>query len=63
MSETGSGLDEAGQKLVSAANHLRAADHDLRMLLTLLRQQGREVPAQVEDVISLLSDALAVLDS
>lgn len=63
MSTTGSGsVDEAGQKLVSAANHLRAADHDLRMLLTLLRQQNREVPPEIEDVISLLADALTVID-
>lgn len=64
MSEaTGSGIDEAGQRLVNAANHLRAADQDLRMLLTLLRQQKREVPPTVEDAISLVADALAVLDS
>jgi hypothetical protein len=64
MSATGgSGIDEAGQKLVSAANHLHAADHDLRMLLTLLRQQKREVPPAVEDAIALLADALSVLES
>jgi hypothetical protein len=60
---TGTGIDEAGQRLVSAANHLRAADQDLRMLLTLLRQQHREVPPTVEDTIALVADALSVLDS
>lgn len=64
MSATaGNGIDEAGQKLVSAANHLRAADQDLRMLLTLLRQQHREVPPGVEDAIAIVADALDVLDS
>jgi hypothetical protein len=64
MSATGgSGIDEAGQKLVNAANHLRAADQDLRMLLTLLRQQKRDVPPSVEDAIALVADALAVLDT
>lgn len=64
MSATGgSGIDEAGQKLVNAANHLRAADQDLRMLLTLLRQQKRDVPPSVEDAIALVGDALAVLDT
>jgi hypothetical protein len=60
---TGSGIDEAGQRLVDAANHLRAADQDLRMLLTLLRQQKREVPPAVEDAIALVADALTVLDT
>ena len=64
MSATGSsGIDEAGQTLVNAANHLRAADQDLRMLLTLLRQQKREVPPAVEDAIALVADALSVLDT
>lgn len=64
MSEaTGSGIDEAGQRLVNAANHLRAADQDLRMLLTLLRQQKRDVPSTVEEAIALVADALDVLDS
>jgi len=58
-----SGIDEAGQKLINAANHLRAADQDLRMLLTLLRQQKREVPPAVEDTIALVADALMVLES
>jgi hypothetical protein len=60
---TGSGIDEAGQRLVDAANHLRAADQDLRMLLTLLRQQKREVPPAVEEAIALVADALTVLDT
>jgi hypothetical protein len=60
---SGSGIDEAGQRLVDAANHLRGADQDLRMLLTLLRQQRREVPPAVEDAIALVGDALAVLDT
>ena len=58
-----SGIDEAGQKLVNAANHLRAADQDLRMLLTLLRQQKREVPPAVEETIGLVADALMVLET
>jgi hypothetical protein len=62
-SATPSGIDEAGQKLVNAANHLRAADQDLRMLLTLLRQQKREVPPAVEDAIALVADALSVLET
>ena len=64
MGTTGdSGIDEAGQKLVNAANHLRAADQDLRMLLTLLRQQKREVPPAVEETIGLVADALMVLET
>jgi lipid A disaccharide synthetase len=60
---TGSGIDEAGQRLVDAANHLREAVQDLRMLLTLLRQQKREVPPAVEEAIALVADALTVLDT
>jgi hypothetical protein len=56
-------LDEPAQKLVSAAQHLRGADHDLRMVLTLLRQQGREVPDTIEDALACVADALNVLDS
>lgn len=64
MSATDSGgIDEAGRTLISAANHLRGADQDLRMLLTLLRQQKREVPPAVEDAIALVADALDVLDT
>ena len=33
------------------------------MLLTLLRQQKREVPPAVEDTIALVADALMVLES
>jgi hypothetical protein len=56
-------LDEPAQKLVSAAQHLRAADHDLRMVLTLLRQESREVPETIDDALACVADALAILDS
>ena len=56
-------LDEPAQKLVSAGQHLRAADQDLRMVLTLLRQQGREVPETIEEALACVADALAILDS
>jgi hypothetical protein len=56
-------LDEPAQHLVSASMHLRAADHDLRMVLTMLRQERREVPPAIEDAIAILKDALDVLDS
>jgi hypothetical protein len=56
-------LDEPAQKLVSAAQHLRGADHDLRMVLTLLRQEGREVPDTIEDALACVRDAIAILDS
>ena len=56
-------LDPAGQHLVAGAKHLRAADQDLRMVLTLLRQEGRDVPPEIEDALACVADALAVLDS
>ena len=56
-------LDPAGQRLVSAANHLRGADQDLRMVLTLLRQEHRDVPSTIEDAIASVRDALEILDS
>jgi predicted ATPase len=56
-------LDPAAQHLVDAANHLRAADQDLRMVLTLLRQERRDVPETVEDTLACIADALAILDS
>jgi hypothetical protein len=56
-------LDEPAQKLVAAAQHLRGADHDLRMVITLLRQQGRDVPDTIEDALTCVADALEILDS
>jgi hypothetical protein len=56
-------LDEPAQRLVSASQHLRGADHDLRMVLTLLRQQEREVPETIADALACVEDALAILDS
>jgi hypothetical protein len=56
-------LDEPAQRLVSAAQHLRGADSDLRMVLTLLRQESREVPETIEDALACVADALAILDS
>jgi hypothetical protein len=55
-------LDPPARHLVAAGRHLRAADSDLKMVLTLLRQERREVPPAVEDAIALVEDALTVLD-
>ncbi len=55
-------LDPAGKRLVDAANHLRAADQDLRMMLTLLRQEGRDVPDTIEGTLACIADALDILD-
>ena len=60
MSDT---LDPVGQHMVSALKHLRGADHDLRMVLTLLRQEKRDVPAEVEDTLACVKDALEILDA
>ena len=58
-----SDLGPAETHLVSALQHLRAADSDLRMCLTLLRQERREVPETIEDAIAVVADALQILDS
>ena len=58
-----SDLGPAESHLVNAVQHLRAADHDLRMSLTLLRQEGREVPDTIEDAVAVLADVLQILDS
>lgn len=58
-----SDLGPAEKHLVSALQHLRAADADLRMCLTLLRQERREVPETIEDAIAVVADALQILDS
>lgn len=60
MSET---LDPVGQNMVSALKHLRGADQDLRMVLTLLRQEGRDIPPAVEDTLACVKDALEILDA
>jgi hypothetical protein len=60
VSET---ADEAGRHLIAASNHLRAADSDLRMVLTILRQERRDVPDTIEDALACVADALNVLDS
>ena len=44
-----SDLGPAETHLVSALQHLRAADSDLRMCLTLLRQENREVPGRAQE--------------
>jgi hypothetical protein len=56
-------LGAAETHLVNATQHLRAADADLRMCLTLLRQERREVPETIEDALSVLADALQILES
>lgn len=56
-------LDPPAKRLVSANQHLRAADADLKMVLTLLRQEGREVPTTIEDALACVRDALDILDS
>ena len=56
-------LGPAETHLVSATQHLRAADADLRMCLTLLRQEGREVPETIEDALAVLADVLQILES
>jgi hypothetical protein len=58
-----SDLGPAETHLVNATQHLRAADSDLRMCLTLLRQERREVPETLEDAIAVLSDVLQILES
>ena len=56
-------LDEPAQRLVSASQHLHGADHDLRLVLTLLRQKEREVPDTIADALACVQDALAILDT
>ena len=57
------GLDPAGEHLVAAVHHLRGADQDLRMVLTLLRQERRDVPGTIDDALACVADALAILDT
>jgi hypothetical protein len=56
-------LGPAETHLVSALQHLRGADADLRMCLTLLRQENREVPDTIQDAIAVVTDALQILES
>lgn len=56
-------LGPAETHLVSATQHLRAADADLRMCLTLLRQERRDVPDTIEDAVATLADVLQILES
>lgn len=58
-----SDLGPAETHLVSALQHLRGADSDLRMCLTLLRQENREVPDTIQDAIAVVTDALQILES
>ena len=58
-----SDLGPAETHLVSALQHLRGADADLRMCLTILRQERREVPETIEDAIAVVADALQILDT
>ena len=60
---TAGGLDPAGERLVAALHHLRGADQDLRMVLTILRQERRDVPDSIDDALACVADALAILDT
>ena len=44
-------------------HHLHGADHELRMCLTLLRQERREVPETIDEAIALLGDAISILET
>ncbi len=56
-------MDEPAQALTKAMHHLHGADHELRMCLTLLRQERRDVPDTIDEAIALLGDAIAILES
>ena len=56
-------MDAPAKALAQAVHHLHGADHELRMCLTLLRQERREVPDTIDDAIALLGDAISILES
>lgn len=56
-------MDAPAKALAKAMHHLHGADHELRMCLTLLRQERREVPDTIDDAIALLADAISILES
>ncbi len=56
-------LDGPARSLASAMHHLHGADHELRMCLTLLRQEGRDVPETIDEALGLLADAITTLES
>ena len=56
-------LDGPASALAKAMHYLHGADHELRMCLTLLRQEGRDVPETIEEALGLLADAIATLES
>ncbi len=56
-------MDGPATALAKAMHHLHGADHELRMCLTLLRQERRDVPETIDDAIALLADAIATLET